>query len=114
MLATEDGAVLMRQAMAECRAVAAAEGHALSEADVQRLEGRLLDARSTWAASMMRDIASDSPRLESKAIVGGMLERAKRHGSDSPLTRAAYCHLQVYESRRRDRPGAVGGLADAG
>lgn len=100
ILATEDGAVLMRQAMAECRAVAAAEGHALSEADVQRLEGRLLDARSTWAASMMRDIASGSPRLESKAIVGDMLERAKRRGIDSPLTRSAYCHLQVYEYRQ--------------
>ena len=99
ILATEEGDLLMRQAMAECRAVAAAEGHPLSQADVQRLEARLLDVRSAWAASMMRDIALGAPRLESKAIVGDMLARAKRRGIDTPITRAAYCHLQVYEGR---------------
>jgi 2-dehydropantoate 2-reductase len=99
ILATEEGDLLMRQAMAECRAVAAAEGHPLSQADVQRLEARLLDVRSAWAASMMRDIALGAPRLESKAIVGDMLARAKRRGIDTPIMRAAYCHLQVYEGR---------------
>ena len=99
ILATDDGALLMRQAMAECRAVATAEGHPLSQSDVQRLEARLLDARSAWAASMMRDIAVGAPRLEARAIVGDMLARAKRRGIDTPITRAAYCHLQVYEGR---------------
>ena len=99
ILATDDGALLMRQAMAECRAVAAAEGHPLSQSDVQRLEARLLDARSAWAASMMRDIALGAPRLEARAIVGDMLARAKRRGIDTPITRAAYCHLQVYEGQ---------------
>jgi hypothetical protein len=28
-----------------------------------------------------------------------MLARAKRRGIDTPITRAAYCHLQVYEGR---------------
>jgi 2-dehydropantoate 2-reductase len=107
ILSTDDGALLMRQAIDECRTVAAAEGHALSEADVQRLETRLLDTRSTWAASMMRDIASGAARLESEAIVGDMLVRAKRRGIDSPLMRAAYCHLQVYACQRRTPTGTT-------
>lgn len=101
ILSTDEGPVLMKQAMAECIAVAAAEGHTLSGADVSRIEARLLDARSTWAASMMRDIAAGATRLEARAIVGDMLTRAKRLGLDSPLTRAAYCHLQVYEAQQK-------------
>lgn len=97
ILATRDGTALMHRAMAECRAVAAAEGAGLSADDVQRLEARLLDTQSTWAASMMRDIAQDAPRIEAQAIVGNMLERAERHGVEATLLRTAYCHLQVYE-----------------
>jgi 2-dehydropantoate 2-reductase len=97
ILATRDGTALMKQAIGECRAVAKAEGIRLSADDVQRLEARLLDRQSNWAASMMRDIAQQAPRIEAQAIVGEMLERAERHGVDATLLRAAYCHLQVYE-----------------
>jgi len=97
ILSTENGADLMRQAMAECRSVANAQGHSLSDEEVRLLEARLLDKGSDWAASMMRDIAHNAPRLEAKAIVGDMIVRASRHGLDVPLMRIAYCHLQVYE-----------------
>lgn len=99
ILATRDGTALMKQAMAECRAVAAAEGVCLTADDVQRLEARLLDTQSTWAASMMRDIAQDAPRIEAEAIVGDILQRAERHGVEATLLRTAYCHLQVYERK---------------
>jgi len=114
ILATRDGTALMQQAMAECRAVATAEGARLSAEDVQRLEARLLDTQSTWAASMMRDIAQDAPRIEAGAIVCDMLERAERHGVEASLLRTAYCHLQVYERRHamavaeRERAGLRG------
>lgn len=101
ILATKDGARLMKQAMAECRSVAAAEGIQLSADDVQRLEARLLDTQSTWAASMMRDIAQDAPRIEAHAIVGDMLVRAERHALEAPLIRTAFCHLEVYERQHR-------------
>lgn len=100
ILATRDGAILMQQAMSECRAVAAAEGVELDSDDVQRLETRLLDRRSTWAASMMRDIAQEAPRIEAYAIVGNLLERAEQHHIDTPVLRIAHCHLQVYESQK--------------
>ncbi|OWT80801.1 MULTISPECIES: 2-dehydropantoate 2-reductase [unclassified Achromobacter] len=96
ILATQDGARLMHQAIAECLSVAQAEGHPLSREEVRKLEERLLDVNSKWAASMMRDISQDAPRLESAAIVGDLITRATRHGIDVPLIRASYCHLQVY------------------
>ncbi|VFR32342.1 2-dehydropantoate 2-reductase [plant metagenome] len=100
ILSTQDGRRLMEQAMGECGSVAAASDHRLSSEDVQRLEARLLDPQSNWAASMMRDIAQGAQRLEADAIVGDMIRRAERHGLDVPLMRAAYCHLQVYEHQR--------------
>ncbi|WP_245428621.1 ketopantoate reductase family protein [Kumtagia ephedrae] len=90
--------------MSECRSVAQAEGIALTADDVQKLEARLLDRSSGWAASMMRDIAQGAPRIEADAIVGDMLERAERRGLDAPLLRTAFCHLQVYERQRRPKP----------
>jgi 2-dehydropantoate 2-reductase len=97
ILATRDGRRLMARAMSECRSVAAAGGCPMAADDVRRLETLLLDARSTWAASIMRDLAQGAPRLETDAIVGDMIIRAARHGLDVPLIRAAFCHLQVYE-----------------
>ncbi|ALM82418.1 2-dehydropantoate 2-reductase [Bordetella sp. N] len=99
ILATQDGAGLMHQAIGECLAIARAEGHALAPDDVRKLEERLLDVNSQWAASMMRDIAQGAPRLESAAIVGDLITRAARHDIDVPLIRASYCHLQVYARR---------------
>lgn len=98
ILATRDGEALMKQALAECLAVAAAEGMRLPAPDVQRLQARLLDRQSGWAASMMRDIAQGAGRIEAQAIVGDMCARAQRHGVDAVLLRTAYCHLQVYEA----------------
>ena len=100
ILASQDGMQLMTQSIDECRAVAAADGHPLAADDVERVQARLLDPQSTWAASMMRDIACNTPRVEADAIVGDLLVRAKRHKIDLPLTRVAYCHLQVYQRQR--------------
>ncbi|MDM0087988.1 2-dehydropantoate 2-reductase [Variovorax sp. J22G40] len=99
ILATRDGERLTKQAIGECCAVAEAESHALSADDLRGLEARLLDTRSTWAASMMRDIAQDAPRLEAQAIVGDLIVRAERRTLELPLARTAYCHLQVYEGQ---------------
>ncbi|MGO4809038.1 2-dehydropantoate 2-reductase [Cupriavidus sp. 2MCAB6] len=97
---TADGRALMRQAMDECAAVARLSGHALPEPVADAMAARLLDETSTWAASMMRDIAQGAPRLEALDIVGDMAQRAARLGHDAPLARIAYAHLQVYEAQR--------------
>ena len=101
ILTTQDGRALMTQAMDECAAVARLSGHALRPAAVHTMHDTLLDAASPWAASMMRDIDHQAPRLEADHIVGDMIRRAQRFGVDVPLMRVAYAHLQVYEARQR-------------
>ena len=101
ILTTQDGRALMTQAMDECAAVARLSGHALRPAAVHTMHGTLLDETSPWAASMMRDIDHQAPRLEADHIVGDMIRRAQRFGVDVPLMRVAYAHLQVYEARQR-------------
>ena len=82
-------------------------GHALRPAAVHTMHGTLLDAASPWAASMMRDIDHQAPRLEADHIVGDLIRRARCFGVDVPLMQVAYAHLQVYEARQRQAQGPV-------
>ena len=101
ILHTQDGKRLTEQAIEECAAVARHAGHPMSPAAIETMRGLLLDADSPWAASMMRDIRQDAPRLEADAVVGDMLRRATQFGVDAMLIRTAYCHLQVYMEQKR-------------
>lgn len=96
---THDGRSLTLQAIAECGAVAALSGFPLPEAVASAVSSRLLDASSTWAASMMRDIAQGKRQIEADAIVGDLVARAAVLGHEVPLSRIAYCHLQVYQGQ---------------
>jgi 2-dehydropantoate 2-reductase len=93
---TSYGSDLMRQAMNECRAVAANAGHATPPESVARMENMLLDPQSTWVASMMRDISQGASLLEHDDIVGDIIDRSAQSGLAAPLARIAYCHLQAY------------------
>jgi 2-dehydropantoate 2-reductase len=97
---TSGGEALIKQLMDECLAVASHEGFALNESTMQGLASRLLDKRSTWSASMARDIEQNVPRIESDDIVGDMIVRAEKHHIDVPILRIAYTHLQVYQLQR--------------
>src|SRR6266850_1674530 len=82
-------------------------GHALRPAAVHTMPGTWLDAASPWAASMMRDIDHQAPRLEADHLVGDLIRRAQRVGVDVPLMRVAYAHLQVYDARSHQAQGPV-------
>jgi hypothetical protein len=87
IMQTQDGRRLMLDAMAECQAVAQLCGHPIPEPVSDAIQGRLLDSSSTWAASMMRDIAQGAPRIEADAIVGDLVACAAERGRDLPLSR---------------------------
>jgi 2-dehydropantoate 2-reductase len=106
ILTTQDGCALLTQAMDECAAVARLSGHALRPA-VHTRHGTLLDEASPWAASMLRDIDHQAPRLEADHIVGDIIRLAQRFGVDVPRMRVAYAHLQVYEARQHQAQGPV-------
>ena len=106
IVASDGGEHVMRSAMRESLAVAAASGHPLSTTTIQQMEDRLLNPELEWAASMMRDIGQGAPRIEVD-IVGDMLKRADGFGQDAPLFRAAYVHLQVYERQQQKKQASA-------
>jgi len=102
IVATADGASIMRELLDTCASTAAAAGCRPRPEALQDTE-RLLFARgSAFTASMLRDVERSGP-TEADHIVGDMLRRARAAGLDARLLAAAYCHLQVYEGRRRPR-----------
>jgi 2-dehydropantoate 2-reductase len=98
IVATQDGAALMREALAECRGVAAAAGYPPRPQAVDRVTSMLTEPGSVNSASMRQDLEAGR-RTEADAIVGDMLRRGEAHGVATPLLRAAYCALQVHENR---------------
>jgi 2-dehydropantoate 2-reductase len=100
IMATHDGRSLMERVIRETRAVANASGFNLPSEAVVQMEGLLMNPDASWAASMARDIAQSATRIEAVAIVGDMVARAEQFGQDIPLTRAAYCQLQVYQTQQ--------------
>jgi 2-dehydropantoate 2-reductase len=108
ILTSNDGASLVKQAMGECAAVAQRSGFPLPEAALQAMDALLLTEGSGWAASMARDIGSGAAQIEADDLLGDMLRRATDLGLATPLLRAAFCHLQVYQQQHGSRSGAPG------
>src|ERR1051325_4818289 len=98
IVATEDGEALMREGLGECRRVAEAAGYPPRPQAWDRVTTMLSERGSVNSASMRQDLEAGR-RTEADAIVGDMLRRARRFGVDTPLLRAAWCHLQVHENR---------------
>lgn len=98
IVATEDGASLMRDALAECQAVAAAVGFAPRPQSRERVTAMLTEPGSINSASMRQDLEAGR-RTEADAIVGDMLRRARGYAIPAPLLSAAYCALQIHENR---------------
>jgi len=91
--------------LAECAAVAAAEGHAPRPAFLEGITAMLTAPDSTLTASMMRDIERGAP-TEGEHVLGDMVARAERHGLATPLVRLARSHVAAYAARQaRERRG---------
>jgi 2-dehydropantoate 2-reductase len=104
IVAAEDGAALVRETLDECCRVAAANGHAPSDAVRASLETGLTQPGGKGVASILGDMEKGGA-VEARSIVGDMLARARKAGVPAPNLRFAYAHLQAYEARR-----ARGGL----
>lgn len=96
--ATEDGAALMLELFAENRGIAKAAGYPLRQTYIDQISAMLTEKGSLNNASMHHDLAQGS-RTEGPYIAGDMRRRAAALGVGTPLLRAAWAHLQVYENR---------------
>ena len=99
IVAAQGGTDLMIALHRECLAVAAAEGQPVPDQASAIARAGLTLAGSGVKASMLRDLESGG-RVEAAHIVGDMLRRAVAHRIDAPNLRAAWVHLQCYESGR--------------
>lgn len=100
IMAASDGETLMAETLDTCERVAAAAGRAPRDKAMAGARKLLFDRVSMFAASMLRDMESGG-RIEGDHIVGDMLARARAAGIEPGPLRAAYCHLQAYEARRK-------------
>ena len=97
--AAPGGAETARAILAECAAVAKACGHAPDDAFMARQAGALTAAGSGTTSSMFRDLRKGAP-VEVDTILGDLLDHAGPHGLATPLLRAAFVRLRVYEEGR--------------
>ena len=96
---TQEGAALMLEMFADCAAAARAAGFAPRERFLENTTRMLTDPDLPLTASMLRDLQRGGA-VEADHIVGDMLARARAAGRPAPLLRAAYAHLQAYQSQR--------------
>lgn len=107
ILSTAEGPGFMSAMLAECGAVAAAEGFSPHEQALQRYAAELNRAGSTLTSSMLRDIENGNP-TERAHILGDLLARAGRRGLRAPTLALADSVIAAYENARHARLSAPG------
>jgi 2-dehydropantoate 2-reductase len=112
ILNAPDGHAAIAAVLAECSAIAQANGYPVRAPFAERTKGMLFGAGSPLSASMMRDI-ENGQRTEGDHVLGDLLARAQgaspTEGGLSVL-RIAYNHVKAYEARRA-RTAAAGATA---
>ena len=98
IVATDEGAALMVEALAECQKVAEAAGFPPRPQAREGVQAMLTEPGSVNSPSMRQDMVAGR-RTEAEAIVGDMLSRARALGVATPLLRIAHTRLQVHENR---------------
>lgn len=101
ILATPDGEGIVERLFAECRAIAAENGHAVRDAFLERSRSMLFAAGSPLTASMLRDVQNGS-RTEADHVLGDLIRRggAAQSGDALSVLRVVYSQLKAYEAQR--------------
>lgn len=99
IVATDDGAEIVRGLYAECLAVAEEAGEPIPEKAQAVALAATTQEGSALKASMLRDLEAGQ-QVEAEQIVGDMLVRARAAGQAAPLLAVAYAHLQAYQRQR--------------
>lgn len=103
IMAAPSGEAFMLAALAECAAVAKAEGFAPTSAAYEGARGALTQRGSGFSASMMRDMLKGGP-TEGDHVIGDLVRRATARRVDTPILRTALTNLEAYEAKRAQSP----------
>ncbi|HTD29603.1 MAG TPA: 2-dehydropantoate 2-reductase [Xanthomonadaceae bacterium] len=96
IVAVPGGANASLRMLDECAAIATACGHKPSEAFLARQAGAMTAPGSPMATSMYRDLRDGAP-VEVDHILGDLLARGDAHGVETPLLKAAFVNLRIYQ-----------------
>jgi len=99
IMAAPSGEAFMLATLAECAAVAKAEGFAPTAAAYDGARGALTQRGSGFSASMMRDMLKGGP-TEGDHVIGDLVRRGAARRVDTPILRTALTNLEAYEAKR--------------
>ena len=103
IMAAPSGEAFMLAALAECAAVAKAEGFVPTSTAYEGARGALTQHGSGFSASMMRDMLKGGP-TEGDHVIGDLVRRAAARRVDAPILRTALTNLETYEAKRAQSP----------
>lgn len=95
--ATESGDRFVREMLREIVAIAGAHGFAPGDKFVQGTTAVLTQRESGLTSSMYRDLVKGA-KIEAEHIIGDLLRRGDEFQLPSPLLRAVYTNLRIYEN----------------
>ena len=98
IVAAPGGAELSIDALNESVAVAMACGQKPSEKVLSRHAAAMTAPGSLLTSSMYRDLRKGAP-VEADHILGDFIERGSAHGVATPLLKAAFVNLRIYQNR---------------
>jgi 2-dehydropantoate 2-reductase len=96
IVAAPDGAELSIDVLNESAAVAAACGYKPSEKMLSKHAAAMTAPGSSLTSSMYRDLRKGAP-VEADHILGDFIESGSAHGVATPLLKAAFVNLRVYQ-----------------
>jgi 2-dehydropantoate 2-reductase len=99
IVAAPGGHSFAEAVLAECTAIAAASGHPIRDAWLERTRNNVTAPGSSLASSMYRDLIRGQP-IEADQIIGDLVKRAGALGVAAPLLALAFTHLCVYQASR--------------
>lgn len=99
---SERGSDYLAELLAECTAIAGAEGHAPGADAMAGYRQQLSDPNSAMVASMLRDLEQGFA-IEGEHVIGDLLARGRRHSLASPHLETAWMVLECY-IRAREAP----------
>jgi 2-dehydropantoate 2-reductase len=98
IVAAPGGAELSIKMLDESAAVATAGGHKPSEDFLSRNAAAMTTPGSSLTSSMYRDLRKNAP-VEADHILGDFIEGGSAHGVATPLLKAAFINLRVYQDK---------------
>jgi 2-dehydropantoate 2-reductase len=98
---SRSGATLVSAVIDECTRVVTAAGYPPPADWADVIRNIFAQRDSTYAPSMAVDM-EQGRRTEGECTVGDLVQRAERHGINTPILSAALCNLQAYEIKRSD------------